>query len=239
MADTLSNQFPTPKITTHPALRLIDYTIANLEGFMDIDVTDPGPLMAQWLNSLAGILTMSFQALLAPEKVSTIALIDETFVKLGFPDLRFMAHRSEHPCDFDNLERLLRFLRNGFAHGHTEFVAGHWHQGLRGNITVITVGTNFAGVAVWNEWTDRKRIKHISPPIVLDFADIHCFVQGLANLCHDRGYWNEGALNWSGAEALERYGQLPARMDIVITADSTGTVRVQDPTQRDPNDSLQ
>lgn len=235
MANTMSSQLPQPKITTHPARRLIDYTIDNLDGFADINVTDPGPLMAQWLNSLAGILTMSFQALLDVNKVRAVALGDDTYVMLQFPDLRFMVNRSEHPCDFENLETFLRFLRNGFAHGNTEFVAGHWHQGLQGNITVITLGTNFAGVAVWNEWVGKGGIRRKTPALVLSFRDIQGLVEGLANLCRDQRYWNENALTWSGDEVLRRYGQLPAHVDIVITADNISTGQAQRPAQHEHN----
>ncbi|MGI8486192.1 MAG: hypothetical protein ACR2OU_18275 [Thermomicrobiales bacterium] len=157
--------------------------------------------MTQWIISLSGILTLAFEPLLDMSKLDDVRIGDEEYLRLGFPELHFIASNSDHPCDFRNLRSLLKFLRNGFAHGNTELIPGPWSQGTHNGILRAVVNSSLAGIAVWN--TDRGVV---TKSLALGFHDISAFINALGRLCNDKSYWNEAALNWSGEQVLKKYG---------------------------------
>lgn len=214
MSDPKSPPWPVQPLGENPSLRLIDYTISNLDGFMNTDVLDPGSLMTQWLNSLAGIMAIAVEPLLDDEKLKLIPLEDEVLQEWSFPSIRFIEHRSDHVKSFPNLWRFKEFLRNALAHGNVEFVPGNWVTKQDGERTDILLGASFVGVAIWNQ--PHKRSKSRTKTIILDFTDIGKLVYGWRNLCHDKSLWCESALKWSAEEVESRFGQMPARLDLVI-----------------------
>lgn len=194
-------EIPRPKMPAYPSLRLVNHTIENLSGFTDVDVIDPSPLMTQWIISLSGILTLACEPLLEMSQLDDVRIGNEEYLRLGFPELHFIAQNSDHDCEFENLRSLLKFLRNGFAHGNTELIPGPWSQGKHNGIMRALMNSSLAGIAVWNTYQGIA-----SESLVLRFHDISAFVKALGRLCNDMSYWNEDALSWSGEQVLKKYG---------------------------------
>lgn len=186
---------------THPALTLVNSSLNNLDSYKDTDVKDQSPIMTQWVLSFTGILTLAFEPLLEPSALKEVKVGDPEYLRLGFPTLDWVMRRSEHPCDFPNFFRLLRFLRNGLAHGNTEFVPGPWYLGRRGEVVRHLLNSSFGGLAVWNTQDGVS-----TPSMILDFRDIQDFVKALGTLCNEKQYWRTSALDWSGEKILEKYG---------------------------------
>lgn len=203
--------FP-PEVNDHPALRMVRHTMTNLVGFYDTDVSDTGRIMAQWLNSLAGLLTVCLQPLCHDSATQSwtfenVCLEGQTYFALGFPGLSFTRQYSEHPMAWSSLDSFLVFLRNGFAHGNVELVPGFWHLSTQpmplaegcanGSLTNILINAPAVAVRVWNT---PHRKSPSTPSVVLDFPTIKALVTGLANLLQDRAHWTDSARSWKQNE---------------------------------------
>jgi len=182
------------KPTDHPALQLIDRTMANLEHFKNPVDKMPSYQVTQWINSLTGVLILAHEKLLDPGKLSRLERSSPEAKEFGFDVLEFALRDAGLRDSLRSIKDVLRFFRHGFAHGNVQVGPGFWMLGKEHEIINVLVSNDFVGIVIWR---GRSIEDPSQGPVALHGDTLLGFLRALSNLAHDRWFWSEEALSWN------------------------------------------
>lgn len=198
-----------PSEYDHPALAIIDRSLANLRHIERVHFRKEDDVFefTELLNASLGLVVHPWDQLLDQDRLHGMEWSDPQIIRWGFK--RYISSkpyvadtepdRSPNP---QSLGEMLRWIRNGFAHGNMELLdfGGAMRRQLNTRIE-YPQSNDIVAVEVWNA-DPRTKVRKWGT--VLSTRELNELIQGIKRIAKDRDreYWSERARQIASANEV-------------------------------------